>query len=673
MGQQYSNHGRDQINIQHQYGPITIQNEAGPRRSRCEQRLLRKMKHDVTYFLERSLHNAVLINLGKEVQSGQVRCPLDAYIKIGSKPAEPLPEGANILEVFNRPDINGRLLILGKPGSGKTTTLLDLARSLLNRAEEDPEFPIPALFHLSRWRDNRQSIQDWIAAEMSNYNVDKDSSKRLLAEGRLLLMLDGLDELKSERMKPCAQAINQLLASENSPLYLIVCCRYEEYQNVVRGLEQKEKSDDQKTNSELELNGSIVLQELSSKQIQDYLTRVQKEDLWQELNLNRTFFDLMQKPFWLSILILAAPKISTSSWSQTGVEEPFSQKLLNAYIQRMLERPINNFDYCKQGQPTSARTKHWLIHLAKHLKEQSTTEFLIEEMQPEWLMERQLIRIYYILNHLVLGLVTAIIFGLIAYAAFERFLNTLELVFIVLVGFLIGVFNNFDKSINLVEALEWSWKEFFNGFSKGVRIGLFLTDDVSQLSKPGSFYRWGIVAKISHFSHSIAWRIWWITCWLIGLLITGLLGGYYGLNRGITAGSNIERKIRPNQGIFLSAESFSNVVIIWTATISVASVLIGSLIPRSLSQFTIYVLIGTTLGIVLGIFSGLERGGKACIQHFTLRFILWVYGRTPWHYARFLDYCTEHFFLQRVGGRYRFIHKLLQDHFAAMPLDRPTR
>ncbi|MEH1811708.1 MAG: hypothetical protein V7K26_30785 [Nostoc sp.] len=41
-------------------------------------------------------------------------------------------------------------------------------------------------------------------------------------------------------------------------------------------------------------------------------------------------------------------------------------------------------------------------------------------------------------------------------------------------------------------------------------------------------------------------------------------------------------------------------------------------------------------------------------------------GTHPWNYARFLDYCTERLFLQRVAGRYRFIHKLLQDHFAQM-------
>ncbi|HEY9853433.1 MAG TPA: hypothetical protein V6D28_28440 [Leptolyngbyaceae cyanobacterium] len=59
----------------------------------------------------------------------------------------------------------------------------------------------------------------------------------------------------------------------------------------------------------------------------------------------------------------------------------------------------------------------------------------------------------------------------------------------------------------------------------------------------------------------------------------------------------------------------------------------------------------------------------ACIQHFVLRFILWSNGHTPWNYARFLNYATERMILQRVGGRYRFIHRLLQEHFAQMPLE----
>jgi predicted lipid-binding transport protein (Tim44 family) len=75
-------------------------------------------------------------------------------------------------------------------------------------------------------------------------------------------------------------------------------------------------------------------------------------------------------------------------------------------------------------------------------------------------------------------------------------------------------------------------------------------------------------------------------------------------------------------------------------------------------------------GLIFGLIGGLIGGGFACTQHFTLRLILYRNGYIPWNYARFLNYCTERLFLQRVGGRYRFIHKLVQDHFAQMEFER---
>ena len=64
-----------------------------------------------------------------------------------------------------------------------------------------------------------------------------------------------------------------------------------------------------------------------------------------------------------------------------------------------------------------------------------------------------------------------------------------------------------------------------------------------------------------------------------------------------------------------------------------------------------------------------QGGGRACIQHFSLRVVLFRSVAVPWNYARFLNYSTDRLFLQQVGGRYRFIHRFLQEHFAAMPLD----
>jgi hypothetical protein len=62
-------------------------------------------------------------------------------------------------------------------------------------------------------------------------------------------------------------------------------------------------------------------------------------------------------------------------------------------------------------------------------------------------------------------------------------------------------------------------------------------------------------------------------------------------------------------------------------------------------------------------------GGKTCIPHLTLRLILYRDGYIPWNYSRFLDYAAERTFLQKVGGGYIFIHRLLLEHFAQMKLE----
>ena len=38
----------------------------------------------------------------------------------------------------------------------------------------------------------------------------------------------------------------------------------------------------------------------------------------------------------------------------------------------------------------------------------------------------------------------------------------------------------------------------------------------------------------------------------------------------------------------------------------------------------------------------------------------------PLTITRFLDHAARHRFIQRVGGRYRFMHDLLRQHFAAL-------
>jgi len=126
---------------------------------------------------------------------------------------------------------------------------------------------------------------------------------------------------------------------------------------------------------------------------------------------------------------------------------------------------------------------------------------------------------------------------------------------------------------------------------------------------------------------------------------------------------SVDTKLIPNQGIWRSLKNSFDILLIFILSFGISG--------ATFWYFGLD-LIGAIIGIAgcfLGVAFGFKIGGEACIRHFFLRLILSLKGYTPWNYARFLNYATDRLLLQRVGGRYRFIHRLLQEHFAAMSLE----
>jgi predicted NACHT family NTPase len=117
-----------------------------------------------------------------------------------------------LIEIFERDDIQGKLLILGAPGAGKTTELLRLAEQLVWGALQNPKTIIPVLFELSTWRDDNQSIEQWLIEQL--YELHGGNRKYKIYEGWLeqqvlLPLLDGLDELGLERQRKCTIKLNE--------------------------------------------------------------------------------------------------------------------------------------------------------------------------------------------------------------------------------------------------------------------------------------------------------------------------------------------------------------------------------------------------------------------------------------------------------------------------------
>jgi DNA polymerase III delta prime subunit len=614
-----------------------------PARPKNERILLAAVKEEVTARLRQSLHNAVLINLGKESQPQQVKRPWDAEIKIGLKPAVPLSDTTTILSVFESEEIAGKLLILGEPGAGKSTTQLELAQELIKQAEEKPDYPVPVLFNLSSWKHDRQSIADWLVAELkSKYGVSTKLGKEWIGNRQLLPLIDGLDELKSQRQELCVQAINQFLASENRPLYLAICSRIEEYNNYA---------------TQLQLNGAIFLQPLTNNQICNYLRSIEYIELWSTISSDLDLLELVKIPLILSITVLTSQEISVEEWQHLNSSNDRIQYLLDAYIGRMLTRDINSKAYFKNKHPNPRKTRMWLVWLAQNLQKNFSSEFFIEEMQPDhWLENNVLKTRYHQIYKLSIGLFSGLCMGLSIGLNFWWYYGLISgLIPGLIFGLIFGlnevrVFGIYNISR---EILLYKYNIFFEFPKK--KISLII---------PALIFAFVGLAYALIYGLNVGLFV----C-LAGLLVTVSVMMFQ-----LSFDSFIEIGINPNQGIWKYLTNAVFLGLIFGLSVGLTFQLLNEMLFRmiyGLSTKPIFLLILGLINVpMIGLIGMVNFGGRTCFQHFTLRLILYFNGYIPWNYARFLDYCTERLFLQRVGGRYRFMHKLLQDHFAKMEFKR---
>jgi hypothetical protein len=150
--------------------------------------------------LEQSVQHEALIDLGKEADLDAIEHPWSQVMELPNAATQHLAPDTKIADVFE--GVGRLLLILGEPGSGKTITLLELARDLVAVVHQSNELrqPVPVVFNLSSWTERFTSLADWLTEELSTkYRIPKHSGRSWLEANRLVLLLDGLDEVQADR------------------------------------------------------------------------------------------------------------------------------------------------------------------------------------------------------------------------------------------------------------------------------------------------------------------------------------------------------------------------------------------------------------------------------------------------------------------------------------------
>lgn len=237
----------------------------------------------------------------------------------------------NILDTFL--ETGHALLILGGPGTGKTTTLLQLAQSLVQVAERNPMQSIPVILNLSFWEEKREETGDWIVEELTvMYQIPREIGREWLNNDDLLLLLDGLDEVTTRYRADCARAINRF-RNKHGLTGMAICCRTLDYQEM---------------GVTLKLGGAILLQTLSPEQVETYLSSAGPAlaGLSQIVKQDPVLREMAQFPLMLNVMRLAYSDMSGELLRiEPGPEsDPVPEidkrhrHLFDAYVKRMLQR-----------------------------------------------------------------------------------------------------------------------------------------------------------------------------------------------------------------------------------------------------------------------------------------------------------------------------------------------
>ena len=665
----------------------------------------------IATYLKTSLYGADLIDLG--MTKDKIKLVDNPHSKelsrVVEQTAQNLPPGTKIADVFE--DEGQALIILGAPGLGKTTMLLSLARDTIEQAKKGDSKPMPVVLNLSSWGEKQPAFNDWLVDELTKiYGVPEKQGRYWIERNDLLLLLDGLDEVASDKRESCVAAINSFYEKHKLTIQMAVCCRKTEYEALT---------------TRLQLKTAIVLQPLELKQIETYLLTLSKAairpqlsndvtteqlftfcynhpdfqaiypqlkpdknhidnvnlvldfithreqldallssvkvvDEFQELKAalqqDSTLQELAKSPLMLSVMSLAYQGAASESLQGYATIEARSKHLWNTYIDRMIQRQYPD----KSKRPyTNEQTKNWLGWLAQKLKEFNQTEFFLEDLYPYWLDTELQMHIFEDIGRLLFGLLGGLLVGLLVGIVISEPFG--ELRDGLIVGAPIGLFTGLSVwigswKLSIIDQVKWSWKKAIFGLLGGLLIGTFVGTVFIVMITPGFYLG--------------------ISLLLAGMLVAPFFGLIGALKNGIEVKIDVETRKKPNEGIWRTLKfGFFKRLTSWISSFFMGGLLISFIAGvffSSVFRDWFNQIERDAMGIAMVAFlvsllvGGVLNWLAIFVRHFLLRFVLYKNDCAPWQYVPFLDYADKCILLHKRRNHYAFYHISLREHFVEM-------
>jgi hypothetical protein len=538
-----------------------------------------------------------------------------------------------------------RLVILGEPGAGKTVLAMLLTLDLLGRRQ--PDDPVPVLLSISSWNSASEHLHAWISRRlMEDYpalgkaaTYGPNAAQRLVVGGRVLPILDGLDEMPAE---PRAIAIGELdRAHADWPL--VLTCRSEEYQEAVVASREV-----------LAAAAVVELQPVTVDEVINFLQDAipSTDTRWEEV-----FRYLRAYPGGALAQTLSSPLMAALARTiyttpdrephelveeaSSGDQEALERQLLDKFI------PAAYADRTTApGQRTWAPRRRWdatsahryLTFLATHLYQRNTRDLVWWELHLA--APRRFIG-------LGTGLVSGLALGLLTGTAVGFSLRPAVGVVVGLVAWLLVI---------LIAVI--------GNAPEPERLQLRIRGRLGELTRTlaGQVVIWLVVSTGFFLAIRLAGGSW--IGLSTGLWIGVVVGLMVGLQAWLRRPADYKHAVTP-QSVFQSDRAVHMAVTLLAFVVGLLFGLVGGLQLGLLPGLLYALLYGLLTALLLGLMS--QVAFTAWGWFVILQGWLAVRGQLPRQLMSFLDDAYHRGILRQIGAAYQFRHVRLQEYLAHQP------